>query len=29
LDEEKIRKCVQWQEKLEKKAEIVHGKLFD
>ena len=29
LDEEKIRKYVQWQEKQEKQAEIVQGKLFD
>ena len=29
LDEEKIRKYVQWQEKQEKHAEAVQGKLFD
>jgi putative transposase len=29
LDEEKIRKYVQWQEKQEKQAEAVQGKLFD
>src|SRR5262245_40227248 len=29
LDEEKIRKYVQWQEKREKQAEAVQGKLFD
>ncbi len=29
LDEEKIRKYVQWQEKQEKQAEIVQGRLFD
>jgi len=29
LDEEKIRKYVQWQEKQEKQAEMVQGKLFD
>jgi putative transposase len=29
LDEEKIRKYVQWQEKQEKQAENVQGKLFD
>ena len=29
LDEEKIRKCVQWQEQQEKQAEVVQGKLFD
>jgi putative transposase len=29
LDEEKIRKYVQWQEKQEKQTEIVQGKLFD
>ena len=29
LDEEKIRRYVQWQEKQEKQAEAVQGKLFD
>ena len=29
LDEEKIRKYVQWQEKQEKQAEAVQEKLFD
>ena len=29
LDEEKIRKYVQWQEKQEKHAEALQGKLFD
>jgi putative transposase len=29
LDEEKIRKYVQWQEKQEKQVEVVQGKLFD
>ena len=29
LHEEKIRKNVQWQEKQEKQAEAVQGKLFD
>lgn len=29
LDEEKIRKYVQWQEKQDKRAEAVQGKLFD
>jgi len=29
LDEEKIRQYVQWQEKQEKQAEAVQGKLFD
>ena len=29
LDEEKIRKYVQWQERQEKQTEIVQGKLFD
>ena len=29
LDEEKIRKYVQWQEKQEKQVEAVQGKLFD
>ncbi len=29
LDGEKIRKYVQWQEKQEKQAEAVQGKLFD
>ena len=29
LDEDKIRKYVQWQEKQEKQVEIVQGKLFD
>lgn len=29
LDEEKIRKYVQWQEKQEKQDEAVQGKLFD
>jgi putative transposase len=29
LDEEKIRKYVQWQEQQEKQNEIVQGKLFD
>jgi putative transposase len=29
LDEEKIRKYVQWQEKQEKQAEAMQGKLFD
>ncbi len=29
LDEEKIRKYVQWQEKQEKQTEVVQGKLFD
>lgn len=29
LDEEKIRKYVKWQEKQEKQAEIVQGKLFE
>ena len=29
LDEEKIRKYVQWQEKQEKQDEVVQGKLFD
>jgi hypothetical protein len=29
LDEEKIRKYVQWQAKQEKQAEMVQGKLFD
>ena len=29
LVEEKIRKYVQWQEKQEKQAEIVQGRLFD
>jgi putative transposase len=29
LDEEKVRKYVQWQEKQEKKVEAVQGKLFD
>ena len=29
LDEEKIRKYVQWQEKQEKHDEAVQGKLFD
>jgi putative transposase len=29
LDEEKIRKYVQWQEQQEKQAEVVQGKLFE
>ena len=29
MDEEKIRKYVQWQEKQEKQAELMQGKLFD
>ncbi len=29
LDEEKIRKYVQWQEQQEKRIEAVQGKLFD
>ena len=29
LDEAKIRKYVQWQEKREKQAELTQGKLFD
>lgn len=29
LDEEKIRKYVQWQERQEKQVEAVQGKLFD
>jgi putative transposase len=29
LDEEKIRKYVQWQEKRERQTEIMQGKLFD
>jgi putative transposase len=29
LDEEKVRKYVQWQEKQEKQVEAVQGKLFD
>jgi putative transposase len=29
LDEEKIRKYVQWQEKQEKKVDAIQGKLFD
>ena len=29
MDEEKIRKYVQWQEKQEKQVEAVQGKLFD
>jgi putative transposase len=29
LDEEKIRKYVQWQEQEEKQAEVVQGKLFE
>jgi putative transposase len=29
LDEEKIRKYVQWQQKQEKQVEAVQGKLFD
>jgi putative transposase len=29
LDEEKVRKYVQWQEQEEKRAEVVQGKLFD
>ena len=29
LDEDKIKKYVQWQEKQEKKNEAVQGKLFD
>ena len=29
LDEEKVRKYVQWQEQQEKQAEVVQGKLFD
>jgi len=29
LDEAKIRKYVQWQEKREKQAELIQGKLFD
>jgi putative transposase len=29
LDEEKIRKYVQWQERQEKQAEVVQGKLFE
>ena len=29
LDEEQIRKYVQWQEKQEKQVEAVQGKLFD
>ena len=29
LDEDKIRKYVQWQEKQEKQVEAVQGKLFD
>jgi putative transposase len=29
LDEEKIRKYVQWQEKQEKQVEAVQGKVFD
>ena len=29
LDEEKIRKYVQWQEQQEKQDEVVQGKLFD
>ena len=29
LDEEKIRKYVQWQEKQEKRTEMVQGKLFE
>jgi len=29
LDEEKIRQYVQWQEKLERQAEAMQGKLFE
>ena len=29
LDEEKIRKYVQWQERQERQAEVVQGKLFE
>jgi putative transposase len=29
LDEEKVRKYVQWQEQEEKRAEVVQGKLFE
>jgi putative transposase len=29
LDEEKIRKYVQWQEKQEKRSEVLQGNLFD
>ena len=29
LDEEKVRKYVQWQEQQEKREEVVQGKLFD
>jgi putative transposase len=29
LDEDKVRKYVQWQEKQEKQAEMVQGRLFD
>jgi len=29
LDEEKIRKYVQWQEQQEKQNEVVQGKLFE
>jgi len=29
LDEEKVRKYVQWQEQQEKHEEVVQGKLFD
>jgi hypothetical protein len=29
LDEEKVKKYVQWQERQEKKIEAVQGKLFD
>ena len=29
LDEEKIRKYVQWQKQREKQAEVVQGKLFE
>ncbi len=29
LDEEKIRKYVQWQEQQEKQVEAVQGKLFN
>jgi len=29
LDEEQIRKYVKWQEKREKRLEVIQGKLFD
>jgi len=29
LDEEQVRKYVNWQEKREKQLEVIQGKLFD